>query len=37
MLTSTRKGAIAETRIVAAAVALGMQVYRPVVEGGAPT
>ena len=33
-LTTNQKGAIAETRIVAAAVALGMQVYRPVVEGG---
>jgi len=34
MLTTNQKGAIAETRITAAAVELGMEVYRPVVEGG---
>ena len=34
MLTTNQKGAIAETQIVAAAVELGIQVYRPVVEGG---
>jgi hypothetical protein len=34
VLTTNQKGAIAETRIIAEAVGLGMQVYRPVVEGG---
>ena len=34
MLTSNRKGAIAETSIAAAAVKLGIDVYRPYVEGG---
>jgi hypothetical protein len=34
MLTSDRKGNIAETAIVAAAVKLGIDVYRPVGEGG---
>ena len=33
-LTSNQKGAIAETRITAAAIELGMEVYRPIVEGG---
>ena len=33
-LSTNQKGAIAETCITAAAVRLGMQVYRPVVEGG---
>jgi hypothetical protein len=32
-VTSSRKGAIAETAITAAAVRLGIDVYRPVVEG----
>jgi PD-(D/E)XK endonuclease len=34
MLTSDQKGNIAETAIVAAAVRLGVDVYRPVGEGG---
>jgi prevent-host-death family protein len=34
MLSTNQKGAIAETRIVAAAVELGIEVYRPVAEGG---
>jgi hypothetical protein len=34
MLTTNQKGAIAETRITAAAVELGIEVYRPMVEGG---
>ncbi len=34
MLTSNRKGAIAETAIAAAAVRLGIDVYRPLFEGG---
>jgi ribosomal protein L36 len=34
MLTTNQKGAIAETRITAAAVELGIEVYRPVTEGG---
>jgi hypothetical protein len=34
MLTSDRKGNIAETAIVLAAVKLGIDVYRPVGEGG---
>jgi hypothetical protein len=34
VLTTNQKGAIAETRIIAAAVALGIEVYRPVAEGG---
>jgi hypothetical protein len=33
-LTTNQKGAIAETKIVAAAVELGVEVYRPVAEGG---
>lgn len=33
-MTPGQKGAIAETAIVAAAVELGVQVYRPVAEGG---
>ncbi len=33
MLTSNQKGAIAEAHIVAAAVELGIDVYRPVAEG----
>jgi hypothetical protein len=33
VLTTNQKGAIAETRITAAAVELGIEVYRPVVEG----
>jgi hypothetical protein len=33
-LTTNQKGAIAETAIVHAAVKLGIEVYRPVVEGG---
>lgn len=35
MLTTNQKGAIAEAAIVKEAVRLGVQVYRPVVEGGA--
>ena len=34
MLTSTRKGAIAEAAIAAEAVKLGCDVYRPLAEGG---
>lgn len=34
MLTSDQKGAIAESAITHAAVKLGINVYRPVVEGG---
>jgi PD-(D/E)XK endonuclease len=34
MLSTNQKGAIAETRITAAAVELGIEVYRPVAEGG---
>jgi PD-(D/E)XK endonuclease len=34
VLSTNQKGAIAETRITAAAVELGIEVYRPVVEGG---
>jgi PD-(D/E)XK endonuclease len=34
MLTSDQKGAIAETAIIHAAIKLGLNVYRPVVEGG---
>ena len=34
MLTTDQKGTIAETAIVAAAVKLGVDVYRPVGEGG---
>ena len=34
MLTSDQKGAIAETAIIHAAIKLGVNVYRPVVEGG---
>ena len=34
MLTSDQKGAIAETAVVHAAIKLGINVYRPVVEGG---
>jgi hypothetical protein len=34
VLTTNQKGAIAETRITAAAVELGIEVYRPVAEGG---
>jgi PD-(D/E)XK endonuclease len=34
VLSTNQKGAIAETRIVAAAVELGIEVYRPVAEGG---
>jgi hypothetical protein len=34
MLTTNQKGATAETRIAAAAVELGIEVYRPMVEGG---
>ena len=33
VLTTNQKGAIAEARIIAAAVELGIDVYRPVVEG----
>jgi hypothetical protein len=32
-LTTNQKGAIAEARVIAEAVRLGMDVYRPVVEG----
>jgi len=34
VLTSDQKGAVAETVIVHAAVKLGINVYRPVMEGG---
>jgi PD-(D/E)XK endonuclease len=34
MLSSNQKGAIAEAEVAAAAIQLGMDVYRPVVEGG---
>jgi hypothetical protein len=34
MLTTDQKGAIAETAIVHAATALGIEVYRPIAEGG---
>jgi ribosomal protein L36 len=34
LLTTNQKGAIAEARIIAAAVELGIDVYRAVVEGG---
>jgi hypothetical protein len=34
MLTTNRKGAIAETAIIHRATLLGIDVYRPVVEGG---
>ncbi|MFN2469879.1 MAG: group I intron-associated PD-(D/E)XK endonuclease [Gaiellaceae bacterium] len=34
MLTTDQKGAVAETAIVARAVRLGIDVYRPVAEGG---
>ncbi len=34
MLTTDQKGAIAETSITAAAIKLGINVYRPVMEGG---
>lgn len=34
MLTSNQKGAIAEAEVAAAAIGLGMDVYRPIVEGG---
>jgi PD-(D/E)XK endonuclease len=34
VLSTNQKGAIAETRIIAAAVELGIEVYRPVAEGG---
>jgi PD-(D/E)XK nuclease superfamily protein len=34
MLTTDQKGAIAESAIVHAAIKLGLDVYRPVVEGG---
>ena len=34
MLSTNQKGAIAESRIAAEAIRLGMDVYRPVVEGG---
>src|SRR4029077_8784293 len=34
VLTSDQKGAIAETAIIHAAIKLGVNVYRPVVEGG---
>jgi hypothetical protein len=34
MLSTNQKGAIAETAIIHAAVKLGVDVYRPVVEGG---
>jgi hypothetical protein len=33
-LTTNQKGAIAETKIAAAATELGVEVYRPVAEGG---
>ena len=34
MLTTNQKGAIAEARITAAAIGLGIEVYRPAMEGG---
>jgi hypothetical protein len=34
MLTTDQKGAIAETAIAHAATALGIEVYRPIAEGG---
>ena len=34
MLTTDQKGAIAESAIAAAAIRLGLGVYRPLVEGG---
>ena len=34
MLTTDQKGAIAETAIIHAAIKLGVNVYRPVMEGG---
>jgi PD-(D/E)XK endonuclease len=34
MLTTDQKGAIAETAIVHAAVKLGIDVYKPICEGG---
>ena len=34
MLTTNQKGAIAESQIMAAAIELGIEVYRPVFEGG---
>jgi hypothetical protein len=34
MLTTDRKGAIAEARIAAAALELGIDVYRPLQDGG---
>jgi hypothetical protein len=34
LLTAPRKGAIAEAQIAAEAIALGLDVYRPVSEGG---
>ena len=34
MLTTNQKGAIAEAKIAAAATELGIEVYRPVFEGG---
>ena len=34
MLTTNQKGAIAEMKIAVAAIDLGLEVYRPVVEGG---
>lgn len=34
MLTTNQKGAIAEAEVAAAAIRLGMDVYRPVIEGG---
>jgi hypothetical protein len=33
-MTTNQKGAIAESAVVAAALRLGIQVYRPIVEGG---
>jgi hypothetical protein len=34
MLSTNQKGAIAETAIAHAAIKLGIEVYRPVAEGG---
>ena len=34
MLTTNQKGAIAEARIIAEAIGLGIEVYRPAMEGG---
>jgi hypothetical protein len=34
MSTPSQKGAIAETAIAAAATKLGIEIYRPVFEGG---